>query len=719
MRDASPSVSATPDTGGNSGNIAGNLTWRALLVALALAAVTLFLVCYHDGNLVRRNVISHNYATPAALGVMFIFLLTLNALVHRLRRAWALRGGELAVVLALLVASFPLARYYAHNWVGTVGYTRALVEARSPALREVVNTNIYLALPDEALLDLPASQQFDQDLPAADGTPHEPNHFVNPARVPWGVWLKPMLFWAPLMLSFLLFSVSFGFIIYRQWAHRELAPFPLAQFAADLVRKRDDRAWPDVFYQPLFWMGFGLIAFIFGCNGLHALYEKMIEVPTGYSYYSLSNTFEFLKYSQEGYSLLRGTLYFTIIAAAVLLPSEISFTAWFTWPVMITATYFYYVQTGERFQHHHASMTATGAWWAMALLMIYTGRSFYLALLKRALGLPSKESVDSLSLWMGRLFLLSAACFLLVLWRLGVPGDLAVLYLIATLVTFLVLSRLVVEMGIIWTPLSGGGSSPLLFLLTVLGQSTVGVKAFALLSIIRSLTLPVNISALVLPPAVANALAAEHRLTRRNAAAPAVLPFLLVMLALACGTLIWLGYSYQSERDDLHARFGLNDLQQDARQIGALVGSSKLDAPGLRQALTTATPFAERWAQFEPAQNFGSFFLVGFLLVTATGFLRLKLPRFPLHPLPFVLFGSWLMSRYWLSFFIGWLIKTALLKIGGGKLFERSRPFFTGIVVGQAVVATLAALLTILMFWKNGFHLETTWQQFMTSFYSN
>jgi|GEM_PF-3131335 len=724
-----PQADVPPDHGTEVTNAANeepgpaerHLTWRAVLVAVVLSGLGVFLACYYEGNMLHRNMLSQNYAAPMNMGLLFLFLLLVNSIWSAITPKRSLNNGEIGVILALMLMAAPFARYYAHNWVGTVGYTNALLENRDKTVKDLVNTNVYKTLPDSAMLDLDRSREFEGTLRDESGSASPSGELVNPSRIPWSAWIKPMLFWAPLMLSFMVMSIALGYVLYRQWAHRELVTYPVAQFMADMVRKTSTRMFPDIFYNHLFWIGVGLMVFIFGCNALHGHFDKMIEVPTRYAYYNLANTFEFLKFSQEGYTLLRGTLYFTIIAAAVLLPSEISFTTWFTWPLMITGTYFYYVQTGERFQHHHASMVTSGAWWAMAILIVASGRFFFWSLIKRSIGLKSGEEVDSQSVWMFRIFAIAMIIFMAVMIQWGVPLDLAFLYMIGVMVMLLVLTRLVTEMGVIWTPLSGGGAGPLAFMLLVFGQKALGAKIFALLSIIREMTVPANVSILSLPPAVGNAAAAEYRLTKRNDSAKIVFPFLVVVLLIAFGSLIWLGYSHEGTHDDTHTALGIRMIKGNAKRISGMIAEEaggKLSVDERVAALRADVPFAERWSNVQVEQGFVGFFLVGFVLVLGTGALRVKFPRFPLHPLPFVLFGSWLMGRYWQSFFIGWLIKKALLKIGGGKLFERSRPFFTGIVVGQVAVAIVIVLVNIWLFHENNYDLKREWYRFMGNMYS-
>ena len=69
----------------------------------------------------------------------------------------------------------------------------------------------------------------------------------------------------------------------------------------------------------------------------------------------------------------------------------------------------------------------------------------------------------------------------------------------------------------------------------------------------------------------------------------------------------------------------------------------------------------------------------GFLI-----FMRRSFPWWPLHPLGYIVSdGMFESNRVAFSFFLGWMIKVAILRFGGGGLFKRLRPFFLGLILGE------------------------------------
>ena len=686
------------------------LTLRALLLSAGVSLLGSVIANYHDGMILHADISQHNIVAPLAIAPLFLFAVLINSLLSRLSPRRAFSGAELGVALALALLVTPLSRSFCANWVRTVGYTRSMIESQHAGVTPLAKANIFEVLPSEGLLSPEASRVFDDGVvPAAGG-------MARPSDIPWRDWVRPALFWAPPLLAFLALVISMAHLLYRQWAERELVSFPLAEFSAALVRRDSGRPLPDICYHRSFWIGFGLLILLFAVNGLRAHVPKMIEFPLKFQFFELARQFPFLKNSVEGYSLLRGWTYFAVVAAAVLLPSEISFTSWFTWPIMVICTYFFYTQTGQKFTDLQVTMWQTGSFWAMAVLILYAGRTYYTALFRRALGLGPRSGaagpIDSQSITVCRFFLLALIGFVTILTHYGIPLDLAIIWTLALLILFLVTCRLVAEMGIPWTPLSDLGPMP--FLLNTLGEKAIGAKAYAFLAIFDNLTL--NTTTYV-PAAALHAAHVEARSRGRLSGSRILIPFLVIMLIALVATAMWVGYSSAGAANDYPSR-GFATINAAASSIHSqyLQGDR---APAVHELLAKNTPFLQRWAAVRIDPRFLPLFACGAGLILATGFARLRFSWFPLHPLPLVLLGSWVMSRYFFSFFLGWLIKVIILKIGGGRLFEKTKPFFVGAVAGLAFIYACWIVANLFIFRANNFTFEQEWALIFKDMFSS
>jgi len=67
-------------------------------------------------------------------------------------------------------------------------------------------------------------------------------------------------------------------------------------------------------------------------------------------------------------------------------------------------------------------------------------------------------------------------------------------------------------------------------------------------------------------------------------------------------------------------------------------------------------------------------------------FLMLMRARFlwwPFHPIGFAIGPIWIMDQIWFTVFLAWLIKTVIVRYGGLRLFQKFRPMFLGLILGQ------------------------------------
>lgn len=82
-----------------------------------------------------------------------------------------------------------------------------------------------------------------------------------------------------------------------------------------------------------------------------------------------------------------------------------------------------------------------------------------------------------------------------------------------------------------------------------------------------------------------------------------------------------------------------------------------------------------------------------------TGFLLLMRSQFTwwsLHPIGFLMAGTYAMQRIWFSVFAGWMFKWIVLRYGGFRAFRMFLPFFLGMVLGEALIGGIWVIVGML-----------------------
>jgi hypothetical protein len=76
-------------------------------------------------------------------------------------------------------------------------------------------------------------------------------------------------------------------------------------------------------------------------------------------------------------------------------------------------------------------------------------------------------------------------------------------------------------------------------------------------------------------------------------------------------------------------------------------------------------------------------FFVALGIALGIGFCRLRFTWWPLHPVIFVFLGGYQGKAMAGSFFIGWILKSAVMRYGGAKLYNRLTPLMIGVIAGD------------------------------------
>lgn len=644
-----------------------------------------------------------NTLAPFLLFLFFLLAGGLNPLVRRIAPSWALSRRGLFLVLALWLLTGVICFM---NGVGPMLHTSgtAMYEiSHRPAL---ARSGLQKYLRRE--LFLPASTAKDYFYGLGDGVKR-----VTLGQIPWRAWGGILRFWLPALLTAWVLAWALVRMTHRQWSRHELLTYPIAEFAGSLLRRRADRLFPDLFYDRVFWCGFALTAAIYTINGLRLWFPLMIQVPLQFAHYNLIRQFHFLNdfCGTEAYSLFRGMVYPFVIALAVLLPMEVSLTCWLGWVLMILFTGVFFLFTGENIGRGETGYIQTGMYVAMLVMIVFIGRREYFAIFRGAFGLTRGEEKKDPHLRAAvlacRIFIAAFAGLIAFFVYAGLDLLTAFTLVAAFVLILLLIARMTAEIGIPWLVSFGGMASGMP--LKLLGAAAMGPKGLAVLAVLASIldfdTTNTWVAQQTTLDKINEEMDEEAPPPQASAGRPPKLSLLLalgVCVAVVCscfGTL-WDNYSFGARRErSMHSTM-THRLKDTSSSINRLTAS---EGQGTGNQAKTAVNGAKggmllRLGRIQAASGFWKYFLLGAVLVGGCAFMRLRFTWWPLHPLPLLLINTWCLSRLYFSFLLGWLIKVALVRIGGGKFFLRSKPFFIGVIFGQVVLAGIWVLIGV-VYW--------------------
>jgi hypothetical protein len=628
--------------------LAAGLTPRAVLVGTACVVLVSFVTSWAE-LVVQRIALGVIQFPPGAFGV-FVLLIITNRLVRRLRPRWALQAGELAICYAMMLMSAMTA---------SRGAPRRLIS--------LLTTINYSANPSNRWQEM-----FFQWLPPSllpwntAGEPLQPNvlamyeglHYGEP--IPWHPWVMPLLRWSVVILLVFGSFMCLGALLRRQWVDNERLSFPLAQLPIEMLRAETG----EPFYRNrLLYLGAALPVVIHLVNLAHNIDPNMPQIAL---------TFDLRRALFPGPPLSAMTTFRIYLSLAAigfffLLPAELLFSFWFFYLVVTKGHEIVLLtlgQTLERPGHADTSLYLTsaeaGGFFVLAAYFLWMARPVLLAALRGRGG--QDEMVRYRTALIGLIITLVAAAVWyqlvgLALW-LGVME-----FVVYILVIALVMTRATAEGGllmteIIFTPLDVYGMFGKRQLLGArnLTMSVFATEPFA--GDMRGLTL----QGIMDSQRIADGIGLRRRSLYWGL-------WIGIIAALLAGFFIQLWINY---------RIGAMALSGQYSWLTSVFLEE-------HQAFLNGEERQHLWAPI-------SFFLGAGFTVLLT-YLRLQFFWWPLHPLGFVMCGSWSLVVYWFPIFAAWVIKTVIVHYSGLSGYRRARPYFLGLILGEMTIAVVLTLL--------------------------
>lgn len=499
-------------------------------------------------------------------------------------------------------------------------------------------------------------------------------------QLPWSKWWPTIRLWWGSALALAFAALCMALVVYPQWSKRELLPFPVARFLEE-ASTRDEGAWlPKVAQNRLFWFGFFSLVALHLLNGCHAWFPELPEIPRSYDFWSMSQIFDNAVKVSGSYGYFGPTFYASVIAFAFFLSGSVSLSlgiAEILYMAFVGTLLAYGVQIESGYADGSGSMLMRfGSFLAVAGAIIYTGRRYYLNVAASAVGRPAAKETPRYAIWAARLGAVSVIVTIGLLRSAGIGWGYATIFVGLELILFLVMARIVAETGLFfmqhwWAPVG--------VMTALLGFDAIGPATYVALAV-ASVILFIDSRELFMPFFI-NAL---KIVDRKDGPTPArIAPWMAVVvvggLVVAGGATLLLQYNHGATQVG-------NTFATESLPLMAFDWFSQRMANAAAEgSLATATGLSgwARFAAIDPDPGALSWALVGLGLGVGAAVARLRWSWWPLHPIAFLVWGTYPIAMFGPSFLLGWMVKSAVVATGGARGYHQVKPLMVGVIAGE------------------------------------
>ena len=619
------------------------VTFRSLLAG-ALIAFCIGLGAPYGNMVLRGSYMALDFSTAGAIFLFFVFIFFVHTFLGLLHPRLAFHRQELAVV-------------YIMGIVGCAIPTMGLTEYLLP----IISGAVYYASPEnewnELIHPYIRTWLIPQDYEAVkyfyEGAPRN-------YALPWTVWLKPLVAWVPLVLSIYFSMICISVVLRKQWIERERLAFPLVQVPMAMIEDGDRPSIIKPFFKStLMWIGFALPFIVGSLRALHNYYNFIPDVNLQTSIPLFRNT-----------TALQIVLSFPMLGFSYFVNLEIAFAIWFfnllarvqegIFGILgIASTQkLYYAGSFPVLAHQ-----GMGAMLVLAIFGLWTAKPHLKDVWRKAIkNDPSVDDSDEmLSYRTAVLGLLISNMFVCGwLWLAGMAWWVLPIYLTSMYLLFIAVTRVVAEGGI------AAARAPLIasdFVTSGLGNTVLGPNTLTALGF--TFVWAADIRTFVLASCANGLKLAEDTLGRhKRSLFGAIALSILISMGTSIVTVLYLSYEYG----------GINLNGWFFGPTGGPVYPFNFISKHLNDP---QGPNVIGWISTLSGGT-----VMGLLMLARQHFLW-----WPLHPLGFAVSTISMTNYISFSVFLAWLIKSLILRYGGPTLFQRARPFFLGLILGQFAVA--------------------------------
>lgn len=657
---------------------------RSVGIGLVGVVIISLLTAFNDYALNNTFLIGNNLPI-AAIVLLFLVTLLINGPLSRLKSRHVLSSQEIAVAFSMVlvsccVPSSGLIRYLpgaliSPVWQGSAG-------------GDFIDLFKGLGVPDWLFPTMSSSDRasWGND-PVVTGFF---SRWPSDETPPYRAWIRPILGWG--IFTFALWGalICLLSIVRRQWMENERLAFPLAQIELALVEQpRQGHYFNSTMGQISFWIACGGIFLIHGWNGLGACFPGgFAQIPLTYRFTDIFTEPPFVFTTDH---LKSATIYFTVVGVTYFLSSSVAFSLWFFFLLAnvqrmvsgsLTGDPTLYGQTDQRF----------GGLLAFGLLILWIGRSHWWLVIKQAFrGERPHEPRGRYLSYRTAFWGLVGCSGTMIGWMVVAGSDWlgALITVFLLLGLFLLIARIIAETGLVHGSLTVTLQRPWQVLSWMGFARPVSVETFYLTSVIHNTHFdfrePLSVygshamritDRMIFTDQQMDRDTSKDRRTGRYIIGAMILALLVAYPTSWLG-MLWTEYRYAYTADE---------KQEQINEWGTLRFPRAL-------IMNETTAYAQQnynWPH-HPALHL----LIGFGVTALLGWFKLQWSWWPLHPIGFLMIGTFPGNILWFSLFLGWLCKVLVLRFGGSSLYARAKPFFIGMLVGEAVAAGFWLILNL------------------------
>lgn len=633
-------------------------TWRAILIGLAFV-VFVNVAGPYALWVMRSSALTSGYLP---LGVIFPFfmLVLLNGVLIRIAPRVALVRDELILILimALVGASIP-------TW-GVTGYLLSVTAApfyyatAENRWAELLHPHIP---PWLVPTDLVALNGFFNGLP--EGEP-----------IPWGVWIEPLFWWLGLIAAIFAASYALMVMVRKQWVERERLSYPLAQVPLDMLQASEEtRGFPSFMHVRAFWFGFLLAFLILMWNTIHYFHPYVPEIPIGARWIPIARQFP----------NINAMISFPVVGFTFLIHADVSFSIWFFHLLSnIQIGMFNRIGFSIGSGDIYGSADATQGWMGFGALVFMVMWGLWMARdhlqdVFRKAWTGSEDVDDSWEMlsYRGAVLTLIVSVVYMGAWLLmsGMDAITVLPFLFAVFVLYLGITRIVMEGGLVFV------RGPLVaqsFTVHSLGATSISPQGLTALAMSYSWQHELK-GFFMASVAHGGRLAGETKLSRGTLTGATVLSAVV-----ALGVSIWY--------------ILLLCYQEGAYNFGWWIFRRGATVPYDTMMGKLANPFPTDWGRL-------LFMGIGSAVMGGLTFLRYRFSWWPLNPIGLPVSSTYASRMFFFSFFLGWLARVLIVKVGGIGFYNKARPFFLGMILGGFAGMGVSFVIDLIWFPGEGHRL--------------